>query len=126
MVTELHEAHERMWIPVAAPAIWALHFMLCYVTAALWCGRMATAAGSFWNVRLAIAAYTAAAVMAISLLFWHGWRRHRFGEATVPHDGDTPEDRHRFMGLTTLLLSGLSLMATVYVALAAVFIDTCQ
>jgi hypothetical protein len=55
-----------------------------------------------------------------------GFRRHRLGSAELPHDDDSPEDRHRFLGFSTFLLSALSAVAVVYSALAAVFIETCQ
>jgi hypothetical protein len=125
MDVTLHEEHESLWVVIAAPAIWALHFGLCYGTAAIWCARVAPA-GPLGNVRIAIGVYTVVALAAIAFLFWHGWSRHRLGNAPLPHDADTPEDRHRFLGFTTMLLSGLSLVATVYVAMAAVFIETCQ
>ena len=36
------------------------------------------------------------------------------GNATLPHDDDTPEDRHRFLGFAALLLSALSAVAVIY------------
>ena len=125
MNVALREEHESLWLVIASPAIWALHFGLSYATAAVWCARLAPA-GPLGNARVAIASYTVVALAAMVYLFWHGWRRHRLGRAALPHDADTPEDRHRFLGFTTMLLSGLSLVATVYVALAALFIETCQ
>ena len=50
----------------------------------------------------------------------------RLGAAELPHDDDTPEDRHRFIGFSTFLLSGLSAVAVVYTGLAALLIETCQ
>jgi len=47
------------------------------------------------------------------------------GSATLPHDDDTPEDRHRFLGFATLLLSALSAVAVLYAGLVAVFIRSC-
>ncbi len=78
------------------------------------------------TVRVAIAIYTVLALAGIGLTGWLGYRRHAFGEESPPHDDDTPEDRHRFIGFATLLLSGLSAVATIYVALAAVFMETCH
>jgi hypothetical protein len=57
---------------------------------------------------------------------WIGVRKHRAGAGAPPHDDDTPEDRSRFIGLATLLLAGLSAIATMYSALVAVFLETCQ
>lgn len=109
-----------------APAIWMLHFLLSYVTAAVWCARYAGPGGSLDGARLAIGAYTLVALVFIGLIGRGGRRRHRHGTETLPHDSDTPEDRHRFLGFATLLLAGLSALATVYVALAAAFIGTCH
>jgi hypothetical protein len=75
---------------------------------------------------MAIAAYTAAALLVIGIVGWIGYRRHSYGSADLPHDDDTPEDRHRFLGYSTLLLSGLSAVATLYAALVAVFIGSCH
>jgi uncharacterized iron-regulated membrane protein len=77
-------------------------------------------------VRLAVAAYTGAAMIAIAAIGWMGYRDHRRGSGEPPHDADSPEDRHRFLGFSTLLLAGLSLIATLYTALVALFFSTCQ
>jgi hypothetical protein len=115
-----------MWIVPASPAIWAAHFMSCYITAAIWCGRMAAPQDPLGIARTAIVLYTAAALAAIGLVGWRGYRAHRLDGEEPPHDADSPEDRHRFIGFATLLLSALSLVATIYTALAAVVIQTCE
>ena len=105
-----------------SPTIWAVHFLLSYITAAIWCAKVAAPLGP---VRIAIAVYTVVALAAIGMVAWHGTRQHRYGGSTLPHDFDTAEDRHRFMGFATLLLSGLSVVATIFVAMTALFFDTC-
>jgi hypothetical protein len=120
------ERNESLWILTAAPAIWAVHLLLCYLTAALWCGMVVGRDGSLGTARAAIAGYTAIAVIGIGAIGWVGYRRHSYGGATAPHDFDTPEDRHRFLGFATLLLSVLSAVATIYVALTVVFIGSCN
>jgi hypothetical protein len=115
-----------LWLLTFGPGIWAVHFLLCYVTAAVWCARVAGRPGELADVRGVIALYTLVAVIGIGLTAWRGYRQHSYGEATAPHDFDTPHDRHRFLGYSTLLLCGLSLVATVFVALSAVFIRTCE
>lgn len=110
---------------VSAPATWAGHFMLSYVTAAVWCAKAVEAGGPLGAARTAIAVYTALALAAIAMVGWVGWQRHTFRGATLPHDFDSPADRHRFLGFATLLLAGLSAVATIYTALAVVFIGTC-
>jgi hypothetical protein len=59
------------------------------------------------------------------LVGWSGYRRHRHGTETPPHDADTSGDRHRFLGFATMLLAGLSAIATLFVAMAALYFDHC-
>jgi hypothetical protein len=123
--TELHEENESLWFLISSPVIWAAHFLLCYGTAAVWCAKVVGYGGSLATTRMAIAIYTVLALAAIGVIGWVGYRRHKFGYADLPHDDDTPEDRHRFMGFATLLLASLSAVAVIYAALAAVFVDRC-
>jgi hypothetical protein len=123
---ELAEENQSLFLLAASPVIWAAHFLLSYITAAVWCAKVVGPGGSLGSVRLAVAAYTALALGGIGVIGWRAWRRHRYGTATTPHDYDSPEDRHRFLGFSALLLSGLSAIAVFYVALAAVFIGSCN
>ena len=125
-MARLAEQHQSFIILAASPLAWAAHFMLCYVTAAVWCAKQESPLVSLMTVRTAIAIYTVAALGAIAIIGWTGLRAHSFGGASAPHDDDTPEDRHRFIGFATVLLSGLSALAVVYAALVAVFIESCQ
>jgi hypothetical protein len=118
--TQLPEANESLWLLVASPVIWAAHFLLCYGTAAVWCAKVAG-----YAARIAIVIYTVLALSAVSAIGWIGYRRHSFGIAELPHDDDTPEDRHRFLGFATALLSALSAVAILYEAFVVVFIDRC-
>lgn len=120
------ESRQRLWIVPASPVIWSLHFLACYITAALWCGVVVGREGPLSSARVAIGVYTVIALAGIAVVGRLGWRAHRYGAGDPPHDADTPEDRHRFLGFATVLLSGLSGVATIYSALAAVFIETCQ
>jgi hypothetical protein len=127
---DLSESRESLWLLTLGPAIWALHFTLSYLTAAIYCAKLAGPAlfdpQPLGPVRLAIAAYTVLALLGIGWIGWHGLRRHNFGAARPPHDAPTAADRHRFLGFATLLLCGLSLVATLYVALPALFIGSCR
>lgn len=138
----------------ASPTIWAAHFLLCYITAAIWCAKVGGGTGGgaggeigtdlgggfgdalggglpgafgveLDGVRIAIAVFTVVAIAGIGIVGWRGLRRLRRGGADIPHEEDSPQDRHGFMGFATLLLSALSLVAVLFVALTAVFIDTC-
>lgn len=120
------ESHESLWMLTISPGIWAAHFLCSYLTAAIWCAKFAEPGAPLGGVRIAIAAYTALALLGIGITGWIGYRRHRLEGSPPPHDDDTPEDRHRFMGFATLLLSILSAVATVFVALVAVFVGSCN
>ena len=123
---ETSEKNQSLWLLTASPAIWAAHFMLSYITASIWCAKLAGADKSLSEVRVAIIIYTALALVGIGFIGWVGYRRHSYGHASVPHDADTPEDRHRFLGFATLLLSALSAVAVIYAALVVVFIRSCH
>ena len=124
--THLPEKRESLWLLTLSPVVWSAHFLLSYATAAVWCAKLAGPGGSLGGARTAIAVFTALALAVIGITGWIGYRRHSYGDASTPHDFDSPEDRHRFLGFATLLLSALSAVGTVYVALAAVFIGTCD
>ena len=98
MATRLPEANESLWLLTASPVIWAAHFLLCYGTAAVWCAKVVGLGGPLDSARIAIGVYTALALAAIGIIGWNGHHRHSFGQANLPHDDDTPEDRHRFLG----------------------------
>lgn len=123
---ELQARRETILVIPAAPAIWAAHFLACYVTAAIWCAKIAGRDGSLDGARWLVAGYTLAALVAIALIGARGWRLHSYGDATVPHDYDTAADRHRFLGFSTLLLSALSAVAVVFVGMVVVFTETCR
>jgi hypothetical protein len=97
-----------------------------YCTAAVWCAKLAAPDDSLVVARTAIAAYTLVALAGVGIVAWRGFRRQSFADSTTEHDFDTHRDRHRFLGFATLLLSGLSAIAIVYAALAAVFIESCR
>ncbi|HWN07849.1 MAG TPA: hypothetical protein VNO50_00945 [Pyrinomonadaceae bacterium] len=125
-MNQTSEKNQSLWLLTASPLIWAAHFMLSYVTASIWCAKLAGPDKSLWEVRVAIVIYTALALIGIGFIGWVGHRRHSYGHASLPHDADTPEDRHRFLGFATLLLSGLSAVAVIYAALVVVFIGSCH
>jgi hypothetical protein len=116
---------DSLWRLATGPAIWGLHLLACYITAAVWCGKVAAEGAALGATRLAIAAYTTVALAAIAVVGWQGYTRHRHGTEATTHDLDTPEDRHRFLGFATLLLAGLSALGVIYAALAAAFFEEC-
>lgn len=119
-------ARESLVMLTVGPVIWGAHFLLSYITAAIWCAKIAGRTGSLDGAAIAVAIYTAVALAGIATISVVSFRRHSFGTATAPHDFPTDADRHRFLGLATLLLSLLSGVATVYVALPIIFIGSCR
>jgi uncharacterized iron-regulated membrane protein len=105
--------------------VWAAHFLATYATAAVWCGRWADQSRTLGPAGLIIAVYTVVALATIGGLGWYGFRAHRHLRSLPPHDADSPEDRHRFIGLATMLLAGLSALAVSYSALAVWLSGTC-
>lgn len=121
------ESAESIWLIVVSPMIWSAHFLACYLTAAIWCAKFGDSNASFQAVRIAIAVYTAVALLGIGLVARLGHARHRSRAiGGRSHFADTAEDRHSFLGFATLLLSVLSAVATIFVALAAVFVGSCH
>jgi hypothetical protein len=119
------QERDSLWLITFSPTIWAVHFLLSYLATSVWCAKVAGRGGELGDIRIAIGALTLVALIGIALTGWRGWKKHSFGHATAPHDFDTPGDRHRFLGFSTLLLSGLSFIATIFVALCVVFIGSC-
>lgn len=126
LATQVPEDKRGFWLLTASPIVWAAHFLLCYGTAAVWCAKVVGLGGSLATTRLAILVYTIVALAVIGMIGAIGFRRHSLGGARVPHDDDTPEDRHRFLGFATLLLSSLSGVAVVYAGIVALFIRSCH
>ncbi len=124
-MNDLPGKNESLWFLIAAPTLWGVHFLLCYATASVWCAKVVGPGGSLATARMTIAVYTALALIAIGIIGWVGYRRHSLGAAELPHDDDTPEDRRRFLGFATLLLSSLSAVAVIYAALVTVFVERC-
>ena len=114
---------ESLWTLFTAPVVWAFHFLACYVMAAIWCAKSGNT--GFIPVQLGIAGVTLLALALIVLSAWLAWRQWGFGKHGTPHDDPTAHDRSLFQGFATLLLSGLSFIAVLYVALPFIFIDGC-
>lgn len=116
---------ETLWLLAFSPAIWAIHFLLSYATASVWCAKISGRDNPIDGALLAILVYTALAVAGIAVVGWLGYRRHQLGNGDLPHDDDTPEDRTRFLGFATLSLSGLSAVATTFSAFVLFFFRRC-
>jgi hypothetical protein len=127
MTDERHppERRESLWLLTVSPVIWSAHFLLSYITAAIWCAKAGPDA-ALSPVRAAIVIYTVCALAGIALTGWRGYRRHTFGTVTSTHDFDSPAGRHGFLGFAVVTLSTLSAVATIYVALPILFTESCR
>lgn len=119
------EQRENLWLVIASPLIWALHFLLSYGTAAIWCAKFAGPERSFLTARLIIASYTLVALGAITAVGYAAAKRHAL-RGVRERTGDSDADRHRFLGFASLLLSGLCAVAVSYASLAIALIGTCH
>lgn len=121
-MSSIRERDESLWWLAAPPAIWTAHFLAVYITISLVC----TVRHELTWVRWAIAGYTLVAAAGVVATGLRGLNRHTFDGSAAPHDFDTPEDRHQFLGLATLLLSGLALVGILFVGLPALYFGTCR
>jgi hypothetical protein len=119
------EEEESLWWLAAAPTVWALHLLATYATAAIWCAKVAEGPG-LGPVGWVIVVYTVVALVLVALVGRHGYIRQNHGIGVPPHNVDSPGDRHRFLGLATVLLAGISAVAILYVAVAVALVATCR
>lgn len=126
MAKTIDEEHASLWSLAVPPLIWAVHFLLSYWTAAVWCAKVAGSGGTLAGARIAVAVYSLVALAALALTGWRGYRQHRLDRVAGPTDDDSPESRYRFMGYAAMLLSGLSAIAIVYAALVVAVIRSCE
>ncbi|MGI2033456.1 hypothetical protein ACRQ1B_13780 [Rhizobium panacihumi] len=117
---------ETLWTLFTAPTVWALHFIACYATVAVFCAKRLPASFSFNSVRITLAIVTIAALAMIVLSTYLAWRQWGFGADDPPHDEPTRHSRTLFQGFATLLLSALSFVAVLFAAIPLMFIAECQ
>ena len=116
---------ESLWTLFTAPVVWALHFLLCYIGAAIFCEKPGFLGMDFDKLRMAIAVFTVLSLAMIVLSAILAWRQWGFGSTDRPHDDPTRQDRLLFQGYATLLLSGLSFVAVTFTALPVLFVTEC-
>lgn len=122
----VHERHQSLWLLTTSPTIWAAHFLLSYIGGAVWCGLAGQRSAGLGMLHALVIGTALIALIGIGLTGRAGWRKHTHkGQQPLPHDEDTPEDRHRFLGFATVLLSCLSAIATIYVAISVLFVGNC-
>lgn len=121
-----HETGTGLWRVLAPLTVWAAHFLIVYVGAAVFCAKSGRAA-TLDPVGLFVAAATLAALAAIGAIAWSTAKRWGVSiiDGDLRYDRPAVEERHRFLSHMTLMLSGLSAIAVIYVAIPAIFMKAC-
>ena len=116
-----------LWRVIAAPIIWALHFLFCYIYAAIYCEKAGRSA-ALGDVRIAVAVATLLALAGIGLSTRPLWRvRGRsLTDDDFEFEHNTPEERHRFLSHVALMLCALSAIAVLYVAIPVFYLTSCR
>lgn len=112
-----------VWILVAAPTIWAVHFVASYVIAAVWCAKVGA---SLVEPRWIIAGL---GLVGIALIAWLGRiAMRRYGGIFLVFEEITDSSergRDRFIGHVSLLLCVLSAVAILFTVIPGMVFSTC-
>ena len=115
-----------LWIMIAAPCVWALHFLVAYWAAAVWCAKISERTEDILVVRIAVGLLT---VVALAVVAWLAWKAVSSYRARLLIQENLTEhseaERTRFLGHATLLLCSLSAAAIVFDAMPALVFDSC-
>jgi hypothetical protein len=116
-----------LWSVIIAPTIWALHFLACYIAAAIYCEKLGRDA-SLDTIRTLVIVVT---VVALGGIFWSSLRLWRVHDRSLTDDDfeyehNTPEERHRFLSHVALMLSVLSAVAVIYVTIPMLYLESCR
>ena len=116
-----------LWRLIVSPTIWAFHFLASYVTVAVFCEKAGRAA-ALGPAEVAVVAYTVAALAGIGWSCRGLWRvRGRsLTDDDFEYEHNTPEERHRFLSHVALMLSVLSAVAVLYVAIPMIYLSSCR
>ncbi|WP_081613853.1 transmembrane prediction [Rhodopirellula sallentina] len=116
---------ERVWWIAIAPSLWAIHFLACYLSAAIWCEKFSSERGNT-TLHGLVALYSLIAIVGILCVAWVSYQTLRRGNHAVPYNFDDPAERTHFLSFTAFLLSVLSAIATIFTILAFVLVGGCD
>ncbi|MEP4685931.1 MAG: transmembrane prediction, partial [Rhodopirellula bahusiensis] len=63
---------KRLWWIAISPSVWAIHFLACYITAAVWCEKIGE--GNLRPLQISVGIYTA---IALPMIIWVGYSSYR-------------------------------------------------
>lgn len=116
---------QTLWALVIAPTAWALHFLFCYVYAAVRCAKGGRAE-LLADVRLGVAIATLVALAIVVAVGFVAWAKSLTEGDPPPYQESTDEDRLRFLAVAALLLAGLSFIAIIFTAIPAFVFEDCR
>ena len=116
-----------LWRVIASPIVWAVHFLFCYVYAAIYCEKLGRDA-PLGDARIAVTAATVAALAVIGYFSWRLWqvRARSVTDNDFEFEHNTPEERHRFLSHVALMLCLLSAVAVIYIAIPMLYLVNCR
>ena len=115
--------HRSLFRMVAAPTVWAVHFLLVYATAAIWCAKGWGPEGTLVAL---ITAFTVVAEVVIGALALEMWRQWDYlDDHDYIHDQPTDEHRREFLGHAGFMLACLSFVAVLFSTFPAWFAGSC-
>ncbi len=121
-----NKTRDNLWTLITPPTIWALHFLLSYVSVAYGCAPNDAIFAGIGGLRVFVAVLTVAALVAVGLIFVRALGEWRRNGGRIPNDEDTAAVRERFLEFSTVLLAGLSFIAVIYTALPAALMADCR
>lgn len=120
------EERDSIWRLAFGPLIWAAHFVLVYGGTSVVCFKMYELDWAFPFLRASIGALTALALVGVGVVAWRSWRRWDFlDDYDYEHDKAVEEDRHEFLGHAAFLLAVVSAIGVIYVAMPAIWVNSC-
>ena len=116
-----------LWSVIIAPFIWALHFLVCYVSAAIYCQKLGRDA-PLGDIRLLVIGATVVALAGIGWSSLRLWRVHdrSLTDDDFEYEHNTPEERHRFLSHVALMLCVLSAVSVLYVTIPMLYLESCR
>jgi len=116
-----------LWRVIFAPGVWAVHFLFCYVFAAVYCeklGRDAPLDLATWVI--VGATVVALGLIGLSTLWLWRVRGRSLTDDDFEFEHNNAEERHRFLSHVALMLCVLSAVAVLYVAIPMLYLTSCR
>jgi hypothetical protein len=116
-----------LWQVILAPVVWSAHFLVSYVGTAVYCEKVGREA-ALDPVRVLVILATVAGLVIVGVSTRGLWkvRGRSLTDDDFDYEYNSPEERHRFLSHVALMLSALSTIGMLYVALPAFLLDSCR